>query len=259
MSTPQTALITGASSGIGRALAKVHAKHGGNLVITARREDALEALRAEILSDHPQITVTTLAQDLGGPEQAESLAAALSGQPIDILINNAGFGGHGPFVERPLADDLAMIDLNVKALVALCHHFGSQMAERGRGKILNVSSSAAYMPGPLQATYFATKAFVSSFSQALDDELRPKGVTVTALEPGYVETEFTERANLAGTPLTKKGASAQSVAAFGYKAMQEGRLRAVNERQLSFAVNWLFPLLPRRTVLKQVRKLQTKS
>jgi len=151
-----------------------------------------------------------------------------------------------------------MIDLNVKALVTLCHRFGADMAARGSGKILNVGSTAGFLPGPLQAVYFATKAFVNSFSQALDHELRPKGVTVTVLAPGYVETEFAKIADLDGTNLTKGGATAASVAKFGYQAMKRGALVAINEARLSFMMQWIVPLLPRRIVLKMISDMQSK-
>ena len=257
---PNTALITGASAGIGREFARYHAGKGGDLIITARRAEALDELKSELEGEYG-VTVTCLPQDLGSAEQAEELYARVkeTGIDVDILINNAGFGGHGRVIDRDLADDLAMIDLNVKALVTLCHRVGTDMAARGKGRILNVSSTASYMPGPLQATYFATKAFVSSFSQSLDEELRASGVTVTALEPGYVETEFADRADLGGTNLTKSGATPASVAKFGYDAMRRGELRAINDGKLNFALNWIFPFLPRRTVLKQVRKMQEKQ
>lgn len=252
-----TALITGASAGIGREFAKYHAEKGGDLIITARRAAALEALKTEIEAAHG-VSVTVIALDLGATDGAAKLYAALNGQRIDVLINNAGFGGHGKFIERDLNDDLAMIQLNVDALIALCHMVGRDMAAQGGGKILNVSSTASYMPGPLQATYFATKAFVSSFSMALAEELRDRNVTVTALEPGYVETEFAARANLEGTSLVKNGATARSAAKYGYDAMRRGDLRAINDGQLRFLLNWVFPWLPYKMQLAQVRKMQEK-
>lgn len=253
-----TALITGASSGIGREFARYHAAAGGDVIITARRAEALEALKAELEAAHG-VTVTVIALDLGAADGAEKLYAALNGARVDILINNAGFGGHGAFIDRDLAADMAMIDLNVKALVGLSHRIAKDMVAQGGGKILNVSSTASYMPGPLQATYFATKAYVSSFSQALDAELRDKGVTVTALEPGYVETEFAASADLEGTGLVaQKGATAADVAKFGYEAMKAGKLRAINDGRLRFMLNWIFPLLPRRTALKMVMQMQMK-
>ena len=253
-----TALVTGASSGIGAEFARYHAEKGGDLIITARRGDALDALKTEIEAAHG-VAVTTVALDLGAADGAQALYDAVKGHKIDILINNAGFGGHGLFIERDLDADLAMINLNVKALASLCHMVGSDMVKNGGGKILNVSSTASYMAGPLQATYFATKAYVSSFSMALDEELRDKGVTVTALEPGYVETEFAASANLEDTPLTKSGATPRSVAKYGYDAMRRGELRAINDGKLRFMLNWVFPWLPNRMKLKQVRKMQEKS
>lgn len=255
-----TALITGASSGIGKALAQYHASKGGNLILTARRAAELQALKVELEAAH-NITAHVFAFDLGAEGGAEALITAVTKADlrVDILINNAGFGGHGLHVERDLAAELAMIDLNVKALVSLTHAFGTKMAAQGGGKILNVSSTAGFMPGPNQAVYFATKAFVSSFSQAISYELRDQGVTSTVLAPGYVETEFAKVANLEGTNLVKNGgATAQSVAKHGYDAMMAGKLLTVNQRGLGFMVNWIIPLLPRRMVLKIAHDLQTK-
>lgn len=253
-----TALITGASSGIGREFARYHGAKGGDLIITARRGAELDALKSELEEAHG-INVTTVALDLGAADGPTQLYDAIKGQRVDILINNAGFGGQGSFIERDLALDLAMIDLNVKSLVVLTHMIAQDMVAQGGGKILNVSSTASYMPGPLQATYYATKAYVSSFSQALDEELRDKGVTVTALEPGFVATEFAATADLEGTGLAKQSAATPAdVAAFGYEAMQKGELRAINERRLRFVLSWVMPLLPRRTALNMIKKMQTK-
>jgi len=257
---PNTALITGASSGIGLEFARYHAKSGGDLIITARRTEQLEALKAELEAAHG-IAVTVIALDLGAASGAEDLYTAVkaSGQTVDILINNAGFGGHGTFTERALASDLGMIDLNIKALVELCHRFGNDMVAKGGGKILNVSSTAAHMPGPLQATYFATKAFVSSFSKAIAEELGSKGVTVTALEPGYVATEFAATADLEGTSLVRGGGKTPASAAkTGYDAMMAGKLSVINEPFLGFQINWIMPLMPDRLKLKFIRRMQEK-
>ncbi len=255
-----TALITGASSGIGMELARYHAAKGGDVILTARSGDKLNLLAAELQQAHG-ITAHVVTTDLGaadGPATLIEKVGAL-GVEVDILINNAGFGGHGVHIERDLDDELGMIDLNVKALVALTHAFGGQMAARGRGRILNVGSTAGFMPGPLQAVYFATKAFVKSFSEAMAKELSPRGVSVTLLAPGYVETGFAARADLDGTSLTKGGGrSASSVARHGYDAMMAGKLVTVNETMLGFLVNWIIPLLPRRMVLGMVHKMQAK-
>ena len=152
-----------------------------------------------------------------------------------------------------------MIDLNISALVTLSHLFGTDMKARRGGKMLQVSSTAGFLPGPYQAVYYATKAFVTSFSQAIDQELRKDGITSTALCPGLVHTEFVASADLAGTGLAnQKGATAASVAKCGYDAMMTGTLIAINEPQLSFMMNWLIPVMPRRMVLKMIEKMQTK-
>ncbi|MCY0095484.1 SDR family NAD(P)-dependent oxidoreductase [Hoeflea ulvae] len=254
---PNIALITGASSGIGREMARYHASKGGDLIITARRAAELESLKAELEARHG-VQVMTVPLDIAGESGAEALYQATRGQTIEILINNAGFGGHGEFLDRGLKSDEAMINLNITALVRLCHLIGGDMVARGKGKVLNVSSTAAYQPGPLQATYFATKAFVSSLSCALDYEWRPHGVTVTALEPGFVKTEFAEVAAMTDLDVTKTGATAESVAKFGYDAMLKGKLRVINDRKMRFMLNWIVPLLPRRMVLKAVHDMQTK-
>lgn len=255
-----TALITGASSGIGAEFARLHAEKGGDVILTARSAAPLQDLKAELEAAHG-IAAHVIALDLGAEGGAQKLydQVKAAGLQVDILINNAGFGGHGVHTERPLAEEMAMIDLNVKALVTLTHAFGADMAARGRGRILNVGSTAGFMPGPYQAVYFATKAFVASFSQAVDHELRPKGVNVTVLAPGYVETGFAKVANLEGTNLVKqRGATARSVARHGYEAMKLGQLVTVNEAMLGFLVNWVIPMAPRRMVLNMIAKMQAK-
>jgi len=257
---PNLALVTGASSGIGRALARLHAARGGDLIVTARREPELEALKSELESTHGT-AVHVRSMDLGAPGAAEALCDRLDADGLvpDILVNNAGFGGHGRHVDRPLERELAMIDVNVKALVALCHRIGGAMAARGSGRILNIGSSAGMMPGPGQAIYFATKAFVNSFSQALDQELRPRGVTCTVLAPGYVETEFADVADLRGTMLTKSGMrTPEQTARAGYDAMMAGRLVAYDRAAIRLALDWLLPLAPRRAVLATVERTQRK-
>ena len=255
-----TALITGASSGIGKELARYHASLGGDLILTARREAELNTLKAELETAHG-ITAHVFALDLGAAGGADALIKAVgdAGLRVDVLINNAGFCGHGVHIERDMANEQAMIDLNISSLVTLTHAFGGQMAAQGSGKILNVGSTAGFIPGPNQAVYFATKAFVNSFSQAIDQELNARGVTCTVLAPGYVETEFAQAANLEGTQMVSAGgATAASVAKHGYDAMLAGKLVTINDPKLSFMLNWLTPLLPRRMVLKMIQKTQSK-
>ena len=258
-----TALITGASSGIGKEFARYHAQKGGDLIITARREDALNELKDELEAKHG-IKVHVIVNDLGAIGGAEKLydAVKATGETVKVLINNAGFGGQGLHIDRDLQSEQAMIDLNVRALVTLTHNIGQDMVKSGGGKMLHVSSTAGFAPGPYQAVYFASKAFVTSFSQAIDQELREKGVTSTALCPGGVATEFFEVADLEGTQLGNgraNFATAESCARHGYDAMMKGELVTVNERGLSFMMNWIAPMLPRRRLLKMIANMQQKA
>lgn len=256
----QMALITGASAGIGAAFAHYHASKGGDLIITARREGALNRLKEELEQTYGA-TVHVVAADLAshdGPSQLISAVDALN-LGVDILINNAGFGGHGKHHQRALNDELSMIDLNVKALVTLTHHFAQKMIANGGGKILQVGSTAGFLPGPNQAVYFATKNFVNAFSQAIDQEMRSLGVTSTVLAPGYVETEFADVANLHGTQMVQNGgATAESVAKVGYDAMMKGKLIAINDPILGFLLRIVMPFLPTRLKLRTIERSQGK-
>lgn len=175
------------------------------------------------------------------------------------MINNAGFGGHGRFFERELAKEQQMVQVNISALTELCHLYLKGMVARKRGKILNVSSTASFMPGPLQAVYYATKAYVTSFSQAIAEEVAEFGITVTALCPGAVATGFVSAGDLEGVGIWKNAKTAQEVAEYGYNAMMKGELVAFNEAKLKFALEWVIPLLPRKMVLKMSRKAMEKS
>lgn len=256
----QTALITGASNGIGLELAKIHAQRGGDLVLVARSQDKLEQLAQELRAKH-NIQVTVIAKDLSEPNVAQAIFAQTEqlGIQVDYLINNAGFGGHGRFFERELAKEQQMIQLNITTLTELCHLYLKGMVARKRGKILNVSSTASFMPGPLQAVYYATKAYVTSFSQAIAEEVAEFGVTVTALCPGAVATGFVSAGDLEGVGIWKNAKTAQEVAEYGYNAMMKGELVAFNEAKLKFALEWVIPLLPRKMVLKMSRKAMEKS
>jgi short-subunit dehydrogenase len=256
-----TALITGASSGIGAELARLHAASGGDLVLVARREEALNALKQELVAEHG-ISVSVIVADLSEADAAEKVFAATeeAGLQVDILINNAGIGGYGKFHERDLAKEQAMMQVNMMSLVNLTHLYMRPMVSRKSGRILQVASTAGMMPGPLQAIYYATKAFVISFSQAIAEELSGTGVTSTALCPGPVDTGFVAAADLEGAALFQKpGASPASVASCGYKAMLAGDLVKINEPSLNFMLNWVVPLLPRKLVLKISRKTMEKN
>ncbi len=218
------AVVTGASSGIGRELARQAAGHGYDVVLVARREQRLQALAGEL--DTVGVAARVVAADLADPSGAEHVAMALAGTPVDVLVNDAGVGGRGAFaVERDLAADLAMIRLNVTALVELTGLLLPGMVERGHGGVLNVASIAGYLPGPGQAVYHATKAFVKSFSEALAEETRGTGVQVTALCPGPVRTEFARTAGYAeeakGNPMMPVRSAAE-VAAAGWDGLMAG-------------------------------------
>lgn len=253
-----TALITGASSGIGKQFAHIHASKGGDIVIVARRADKLEALKAE-LEDTYKVNVKVIVKDLTLPEAPKEIYDTISseGIQIDYLINNAGFGGHGKFHERHWQDDLNMINLNIVALTALTRSFLPEMVERDSGKILNVSSTASFMPGPLQAVYFATKSYVTFFSNAIAEELHDTKVTVTTLMPGATETEFAQTSGMDKTDLFKDTFSPKTVAMDGYNGMINGDLDVVSGLTFSQKMMMkMIPVTPKRTLLKQVRKMQ---
>jgi short-subunit dehydrogenase len=256
----RTALITGASSGIGLELARLHARKGGNLVLVARSRDKLDALKQELEAAHG-IRATVIAADLAAPGAARSVFEQTEalGIRVDLLINNAGFGGHGLFHEQALTSLQAMMQVNMAALTELTHCYLPGMVQRRRGRILNVSSTAGFMPGPLQAVYYATKAYVTSFTQAVAEEVTVHGVTATALCPGAVATGFVEAGNLQGVEIWKSAKSARSVAERGYAAMERGELVAFNEGKLKCMLDWVLPLLPRRTTLKMSRLAMEKA
>ena len=253
-----TALITGASTGIGKELAKIHASKGGNLVIVARSEAKLIELKNELEQQY-SIKVFVIAKDLTLSSSANEIYETVknSGIEIDYLINNAGFGGIGKFHERKWEDDLAMINLNIVALTALTRLFLPDFIKRTSGKILNVSSTASLMPGPLQAVYYATKAYVTSFSNAISEELSDTNITVTTLLPGATETEFGKVSGMDKTSLFDKTASAYSVALDGYNAMIAGKLNKISGVPFMLRIMMAFiPLSPKKIVLKQTRQMQ---
>ena len=256
----KTALITGASSGIGKSIAQLMASKGINLVVTARRLEALEELKKELEIAH-KVNVNCISLDLAKPDSAQSLFDEIQqlGIDIDYLVNNAGFGGRGLFYERKWNDESAMMQLNMVSLTQLTHLFLPQMVKRGSGKILNVASSAGLIPGgPLQSVYFATKAYVLSFSQGLAGELEGKGVTVTAVCPGATATEFEKVAKLEKTKLfAGKNFSPEMVANDGYNAMMKGDLKCVTALTASQKLTMkTIPFVPTKMILKQIKDLQ---
>lgn len=257
----QVALITGASSGIGKELARIHAAKGGDLVLVARRKAELEALKTE-LENQFKAEVEVISADLAEISSAEKIfnETEKRGIQIEFLINNAGFGGYGYFHERENRKDLAMINVNITTLMLLTKLYLPGMVERRKGRILNVSSTASFLPGPLQSVYYASKAFVTSFSQALAEELRSSGITVTALCPGPVDTEFFDTANMHGVKMlkTQKATSPTKTAEKGYRDMIKGKLLSFDNNLLRFSLLGIVPLLPRKWVLKISRMTMEK-
>lgn len=258
---PGTALVTGASGGIGRELATLLARDGHPLVLVARDRAALDRVAAEFRSGFG-IEAVPIAADLAAPGAAAALVADLEGRglTIDILINNAGLGDAGPFAESDPTRGAAMIGVNVAAVTDLSRRLLPGMIARGQGRILNVASTAAFQPGPYMAVYYATKAYVLSFSEAIAEELRGTGVTVTALCPGPTATGFQERAAMGDNPLFRRGLvmDADRVAAAGYAGMLAGKRIVIPGRR-----NWLgaqtVRFAPRRAVTSLVGRLQKPS
>ena len=251
-----TALITGASSGIGLELAKLFARSGHNLVLVARSKDSLDALAEGLVREHG-VAVRVIPKDLSDPTAPRELYAELAEHsiPIEVLVNNAGFGLRGPFAESDLDEQLEMLRVNVVAVTHLTRLFVSDMVGRGKGKILNLGSTAGLVPGPLMAVYYATKAYVLSFSQALSIELAGSGVTVTALIPGATRTGFADRAGTSESRLFR-GATmdAEAVAGIGYRGLMQGKAIVVpglRNRALAFGTH----LAPQRVLSQIARRL----
>jgi short-subunit dehydrogenase len=225
-----TALITGASGGIGEELARLLAAHRHDLVLVARTEEKLQSLRGELVRAHG-IQARVLAADLADPGAPPRVFDTLRGLgiAIDVLVNNAGFGARGAYAEIQYDVEARMIQVNVAALAHLTRLFLPGMLARRSGKILNVASTAAYVPGPFMAVYYASKAFVLSFSEALAEETQGTGVTVTALIPGPTATGFAATAGNQDTPLFRAGAvmSAAAVARVGFDGLMAGKRLAV--------------------------------
>jgi short-subunit dehydrogenase len=225
----QTALITGASAGLGREYARLFAKDGHDLVLVARRRDRLDELAGALTAEH-KTTCMVISADLTAAGACQQIADQVqaAGLTIDFLINNAGFGRRGAFAQSDRQRQLEMIDVNVRALVELTHLFLPGMLERKQGRILNIASIAGFVPGPFMATYYASKAFVVSFTEALASELAGTGVTATASCPGPTATEFGDVAGSTGSNLFRRHvADAVSVARHGYRAMLAGTVVAI--------------------------------
>lgn len=252
----KTVLITGASGGIGRALAEVAASKGNHPVLVARNIERLETLEKELI-DRYGCKPVIIQKDLCAENAAKELSETLEQMNIhiDVLINNAGTGGYGLFHSQDPSHIRTMINLNMLALTEVTRMLLPQMIRRDNGKILNIASTAAFLPGPFQAVYYATKAYVVSFSQAIADEVAANNITVTAYCPGATETGFAKSGNLESTKLFRgKLDKPEKVAECAYRAMEKGRLVAGREPFLMFVMRYILPFLSRRSVLRISRK-----
>lgn len=253
----KTALITGASSGIGKDFAKEFAKDGYDLVLVARNESAMKALGAELQAQFGT-NVLVLPKDLSLPLAAQQVYTEVeaAGWTIDALVNNAGFGSFGFFAETDVAMEMEMLQVNILTLTSLTKAFLPGMIARQSGRILNVASTAAFQPGPLMAVYYASKAYVLSFTEALANELQGTGVTVTALCPGPTRSGFQSKSKMERSKLVQnKIMDTQTVASVGYRALQRGKTISIPgflNKLLAASIR----LTPRSLVPKVVRKMQ---
>jgi hypothetical protein len=251
-------LVTGGSGGIGLALAEEFARRGHSLLLVARSREKLEEEAARLAETY-SIAADVFPADLTEPANRGKLAeaAAAPDNPIDVLVNNAGFATYGLFYELKPEQEMAMIRLNVEALVDLSARLLPGMVERGRGGILNVSSTAAFQPGPLMASYYASKAFVLSHSEALANEVGGTGVSVTALCPGPTESNFQRDAGLEDSKLVQAGLmDAETVARAGVKGFLAGKRVVIPGFKNRFGA-FMAWLMPRSFVTKVVRNLQS--
>lgn len=256
-----TALITGASNGIGLELAKIHASKGGDLVLVARNKSRLDELKTELEKQY-KVKVYTIGKDLSAHNSAQEVYDETKKQniQIDYLINNAGFGDFGMFVETDWNKELQMINLNITTLTQFTKLYLKDMVARRNGKIMNVASTAAFQSGPTMAVYYATKAYVLSFSEAISNEVGDKGVTVTTLCPGATASGFQAAAAMEESALVKgkKLPTAIEVAEYGYRAMMNGKVVAIHGL-INYIMANSVRFLPRAMVVKVTRKVQDKS
>lgn len=256
-----TALITGASNGIGLELAIIHAAKGGDLVLVARSSQKLQEVKTEL--EHKYKTkVYVIAKDLSAPDAAQEVYNEVKGRnlTIDYLINNAGFGDFGMFTDTDWQKEAQMIQLNITALTQFTKLYLKDMVARRSGRIMNVASTAAFQSGPTMAVYYATKAYVLSFSEAVDNEVRDKGVTVTTLCPGATQSGFQAAAAMEESALVKgkKLPTSQEVAVYGYDAMLKGKTVAIHG-WLNYIMANSVRFMPRSIVVKVTRKIQDKA
>ncbi|MBQ8486534.1 MAG: SDR family oxidoreductase [Prevotella sp.] len=256
--TNKTALITGASSGLGMELARLHAQNGDALVLIARSKEKMLQLEAELTKKYGT-TVTVIAKDLSLPTAPEEVYEEVKqkGIAVEYLINNAGFGGRGTFAERPMEQEMMMIQVDIVALTKLTKLFLPEMISRGHGRILNVSSPAGEMPGPLQAVYYASKAYVTSLSNAIWYEAKDTGVIVTTLLPGAMDSGFTRASDMQNTKMFEHMVSPAIVAKAGFNGMMQGKMTVTGGLTLmQKAFTHLAHFFPKKLLMKQIYDMQ---
>ena len=251
-----TALITGASVGLGKDFADIFAKAGYDLILVARSKDKLDEIANDIKSKYAK-RVTVIAKDLSQVGAANELWKAITKQKleVDCLVNNAGFGSNGEFLESTFEKESSMIQLNVNFLVELTYLVAKKMKEKKSGEILNVASSAAFQPGPFMSNYYATKAYVLSFSEGISEELAPYGITVSVLCPGPTKTDFFKNAEMQDTNLAKNSflvMESYKVAQIGYTALKSKQTVKI-AGSLNFLMAQSIRLSPRYLVRKLVK------
>lgn len=256
----KTALITGASNGIGLELARIHASKGGNLVLVARNKSKLDEIKNE-LENIFNVAVYTIGKDLSVVNAAQDVYDETSKQniQIDFLINNAGFGDFGLFADADWNKELEMINLNISTLTLFTKLYLQDMVKRGSGKIMNLASTASFQPGPMMAVYFATKSYVLSFSEAISNEVSNKGVSVTALCPGPTTSGFQTAASMDNSKLfnNKNLPTSKEVAKYGYNAMIKGKTVAIHGIMNNILASSI-RFVPRAMVLKVSRRILDK-
>ncbi|CAL2065444.1 SDR family NAD(P)-dependent oxidoreductase [Tenacibaculum sp. 190524A05c] len=254
----KVALITGAAGGIGKEFSRLHASKGGSIVAVDINNQGLKLLKEELEQKYG-INVYIIAKNLTDLNAPKEIYDELNQQQIqiDYLINNAGFGGIGNFHERPWDKDLAMIQVDIIALTGLMKFFLPDFIKRDKGSILNVSSTVSLIPGPGQAVYFASKAFVTSLTRSIYGELADTNVTITALLPGPTETGFGVHSGMEKTSIYNKTASPAEVAKDGYEAMLDGQLEIISGisglQKLEFK---LVPFIPKKKLIDRIKKGQ---
>ncbi len=256
-----TALITGAAGGIGKEFARIHAGRGGDIVAVDLNVEGLESLKSD-LEEAYGVSVYTIAKNLTSLKAPQEIYDELKDHDIEIryLINNAGFGGVGKFHQRTWEQDLAMIQVDVIALTALTKLFLPDFVERNDGRILNVSSTVSLVPGPGQAVYFASKAFVTSLTRSVYGELHDSKASITALLPGATQTGFGDHSGMNKTAIYKKPANAADVARDGYDAMMAGEMEVISGIPFSQRIELaVAPLMPKKKLVDRMRRNQEVS